>query len=99
MSDGREVIDELTKRLVDEGKLIEAGWVVMRMMALPKDAPQIQIDGMREAFFAGAQHLFSSIVTMLDPEAEPTERDLRRMTLINSELEAFIAAYKMRHMT
>jgi hypothetical protein len=48
------------------------------------------------AFFGGAQHLFGSINTMLDdgPDTEPTEQDLRRMTLIAHELNTFIEEYK-----
>jgi hypothetical protein len=38
------IATELSKRLADEGKLIEAGWAGYRMLALSPDAPQIQID-------------------------------------------------------
>jgi hypothetical protein len=51
---------------------------------------------MHYAFMAGAQHLFSSIMTILDPEAEPTERDLKRMDLIDQELEAFRKEMELR---
>jgi hypothetical protein len=61
------IATELSKKLADEGKLIEAGWVGYRMMVLPPDAPQVQIDECRMAFMAGSQHLFSSIMSILDP--------------------------------
>jgi hypothetical protein len=42
------------------------------------------------AFLAGSQHLFSSIVVILDPgDEQPTEADLRKMDLIDKELRAF----------
>jgi len=85
----REFLELLTKRLADEGKLIEAGWVGLRLAAIPLDAPEIQIREMRNAFMAGAQHLFSSIINMLDADTEPTAADMKRMDLIDAELKLF----------
>ena len=93
----RAEIVKLEKRAVDNGLLIELGWLSLRRMAVPLDAPQVQVDEMRQAFFAGAQHLFSSIMGILDPGSEPTAADLRRFDLINSELEAFITLYAAKH--
>ena len=50
-----------------------------------------------QAFFGGAQHLFGSIMSILDPGHEPTERDMRRMDLIAHELEAFIHEFMQRN--
>lgn len=87
----REIADKLSKSLADEGSIIEGGWVGFCLAVTPKGQtmPQIQHDEMRKAFFAGAQHLFASIMSILDPGSEPTQRDLDRMTLIHEELEAF----------
>jgi hypothetical protein len=92
----RQVVDEVSKKLVDEGKIIEAGFVGYRKFVLPPDAPQIQIDETRWAFFAGAQHLFSSIMSIMDPDKEPTDNDMRRMDQINAELNKFAAQIKLR---
>lgn len=89
----------LERELADNGKLIEAGWVGLRLAAIPLDAPAVQLDEMRSAFFAGAQHLFASIMTILEPDAEPTDADLRRMDLIHAELEAFIQSFELKHST
>jgi hypothetical protein len=89
-----ELIAHLTRDMTDKGRLIEAGWISMRLMALPKDAPEFQVRDMRWAFFAGAQHLFASIMTLLEPDAEPSEADLNRMTLIVKELEQFVQEAK-----
>ncbi len=91
-----EFLEKLSRELVDRGKLIEAGWVGLRIAAVSPNAPQIQIDEMRNAFMAGAQHLFSSIMTILEPGAEPTDKDLDRMSLIASELDEFITTFKLR---
>jgi hypothetical protein len=81
---------EASKKLAEEGKLIEAGWVGFRLAVMPPDTPQIQIDECRLAFMAGSQHLFSSIMVILDPgDEEPTEADLRKIDLIDKELRAF----------
>jgi hypothetical protein len=94
----RSVVDGVTKRLTDEGKIIEAGWVSLRMISIPEDASETQLREMRMAFFAGAQHLFGSIMSILDPGEEPTEKDLERMELINNELQGFIADFSMKHL-
>ncbi len=49
------------------------------------------------AFFGGAQHLFASIMGILEPGAEPTDNDMHRLTLINNELEEFITQFKREH--
>lgn len=89
MSDQRALHDAALKKLADHGRLIEAGFMAMRISMIAPDAPQLQIDEMRMAYMSGAQHLFASIMAVLDPGRDPTERDLTRMTLIHSELEAF----------
>jgi hypothetical protein len=91
------LVKGITDRLADDGKIIEGGWLALRATAIPEGAPQVKIDEMRNAFFAGAQHLFASIVWMLDPESEPTQRDYRRMDNIDKELRAFIASYSATH--
>jgi len=92
----RAEIDELSKKLADQGKIIEAGFVGMRLMLIPADAPQAQIDDMEAAFMGGAQHLFASIMAILDPDADPTPADLRRMDLISRELAAYAERLKVR---
>ena len=90
-------LERLSRELADKGKLIEAGWVGLRVACDLHDAPKHQLDEMRNAFFAGAQHLFSSIMTILEPDAEPTDKDLQRMDLIDKELRAFINDFAIRN--
>lgn len=93
----RKIAIELSKRLSDEGKLIEAGWVGFRMMVIPNDAPPSQRREMKLAFFAGANHLFQSMMAILDPDAEPTDADMARMSLIHDELEQFTKQFAADH--
>jgi hypothetical protein len=94
----KEFLENTMKRLADEGKLVEAGWVGLRLAVGLENAPAEQLREMRLAFLGGAQHLFSSIMTVLDPTSEPTDADLNRMHLIADELEAaqkeLVAGYK-----
>jgi hypothetical protein len=93
----KELVDQLCKDLVDNGKLIEAGWKSYDLLVLPVDASPIQRNECRIAFFAGAQHLFGSIMGILEPGGdEPTQADLRRMDSIHGELQRFIEDFKMR---
>jgi hypothetical protein len=87
---------KLVQALVDQGKIIEAGWVSYLHNVMPASAGAVQIEETRRAFYASAHHLFASIMTMLEPGAEPTEKDMRRLDHINNELRAFAASLSIR---
>jgi hypothetical protein len=93
----RQAADMLAKELSDQGRLIEAGWSIFKGLTIPLDAPEVQIREMRLAFMAGAEHLFSSIVGILDAGDEPTDDDLRRMNLIHNELNTFRKELELRY--
>jgi len=83
----QRVATELTVELADKGKLIEAGFVAFATLVIPKDAPDIQFSEMQLAFMAGAEHVWSSVMAMLDFGEEPTDADLHRMNLIQREID------------
>jgi len=85
-----ELLKKISVALTDEGKLMEAGWIGLRLACDLHDAPADQLREMRMAFFAGAQHVFHTIMTIMDDGAEPTDDDLRRMEFIDNELRTFI---------
>lgn len=89
VSDLRRAHDQAAKEFVDQGKLVEAGWAGLRATWVPPDAPPHQLKAMRYAFMAGAQHLFASIMSVLEADEEPSANDMRRMDLIARELAAF----------
>lgn len=93
----KRVVDEICRKFTDEGKLIEAGWSGFRFLTMDPNAPPDQVQEMRIAFFAGAQHLFGSIMGILEPGMEPTDNDLRRMNQIQRELDAFVEIFKRSH--
>ena len=93
----RALVDKATRELTDKGLLIEAGWAALRIIAVPEDAGEVQIREMRNAFFAGAQHVLGSIMGMMDDDREPTAADLRRIELIDRELRRFIEDFEREH--
>ena len=90
----REIANKLTKDLANQGKIIQGGWRAYELMVLPEKAGATQRRETRLAFFGGAQHLWASIIVSLDPGTEETPMDLRRMDLIQKELDDFILEMK-----
>jgi hypothetical protein len=88
---------KLQKRLAAEGKAIEGGWIAFRMVVIPPDAPQVQIDSMHLAYMAGAQHLFLTIIAMFDPGSEATPADMDKMSMIAKELDTFAAEVRDKY--
>jgi hypothetical protein len=68
---------------------IREAWDDYLKRVIPHDASTVQRWETRRAFYAGAQALLASIITMLEPGTEPTEADLRNMDAIDTELKAF----------
>lgn len=79
---------ELSKALTDEGLLIEAGWQGL-VAAIYPGVGAFQYQEMRKAFFAGAHHLHTAILSIMDAPGEPTEAELGRMAMIDRELSQF----------
>jgi hypothetical protein len=92
-----EFIAAVEKKLIDEGLLIEAGWQGLRLAAIPVDAPLIQLEEMRNAFFAGAQHLYVTLLRVMEDGDEATATDLARMGKIDDELHRFYDEFTARH--
>jgi hypothetical protein len=93
-----KLIQQIGKKCIDKGMLIEAGFWTFAAITIPRGADPQQTDAMRMAFFAGAQHLFGTIMNTLDPEHEPTDADMRRMSLIADEMDKFVVEMRARQM-
>jgi len=94
-----KIADAIAGEAVDRGRVIAIGFAAMIEQTYPKwqEMPPEQMKDLRMAFFGGAQHLWGSLLGILDPGAEPTARDFRRLDLIQHELDAFIAEWKQVH--
>lgn len=87
----QQLSDELAKTATDKGKLVEVGWIAMLAHVIPQGMEKEAVAMLRQSFFMGAQHLYASIMCILDPGREPTAQDMARMELIHNELEIFRA--------
>lgn len=92
-----DVLQGVHQLLLDDGKFCEAGWVGFRLAAYPQGAPTAQLEALRETFFAGCQHTFHGIMTAMEPDAEPTDNDLRRMDNIDKELRVFLMEFQEKY--
>ena len=92
----KEIAAAINKAAVDNGKLIETGFDALQALAIAKDAPQIQIDEMRLAFMAGAQHLWAAMLDFLEAGDDATPTDINRMQSIQDELDRWEQRIRLR---
>lgn len=90
----RQYLEQLVKKLADDGKLIESGWVGLRLVA--PDVPPERVREMRMAFMAGALHLFGSLNSVITEKREPTEADIARLRLMDDELRTIDQELKLQ---
>ena len=88
-----EEVIELSKKLMAEGKVIEAGFLGL-WKSIGRPDNQKYIADMRTTFFAGAYHVFQTIMSTLDPGVEPTDDDMLRMKQMQDEMDTFIAKFE-----
>ena len=92
----REAAERLTKALADQGLIIAAGWQTYRLLCL-RLLPHETREDLQEAWMASAEHLFSCMVSMLDPGVEETDADLRRMDRLHEELKPIRQTLKLKY--
>lgn len=68
---------------------IDRGWQAYRGMLVAPGTPESQVEELRQAYFSGAAVLFSTIMNVMDPGTEPTEKDLNVMDVVHRELQEF----------
>lgn len=69
---------------------VERMWRSYAEAVVPADAPPVQWQETRRAFYAGVKGLLTELMVGLDPDGEPTEGDLRKMSDIQDELHRFV---------
>ncbi len=70
-------------------KIIDAAWRSYAEQIIPANAPDVQRQECRRAFYAGAVSTFGGIMAMLDPGTEPTDADLQKMSALQEELDQY----------
>lgn len=76
------------ERLAAPGTMA-AVWQGYAKHVMPPDAPPIQTQESRRAFYAGAQGLLGIVMKFLDPGEDPTDADLERFGKVVDELQRF----------
>lgn len=82
--------------LISKGKIVEGGWISLKMMAYNHLNP-VLAEEFRTVFFAGACHAFFTMLSMMTEGDEPTDEDVNRMSKLHQELETFYLAFKLKH--
>lgn len=87
----REIAQRVTEELAQDGKLILGGWQAFEILSgLKTGGSELERSAMKNAYYSGAQHLFASIMNILEEGQEPTEGDLNKITAIHEELEQWV---------
>jgi hypothetical protein len=101
-SERQRYAERLARDWADKGQLVEGGWRAMRQLLLPNMQHSTKEDfeaAARKIFFLGADHVFASIIGMMEPGYAETDADMRRMGNLQEELAAFRLSLASRHDT
>lgn len=85
-----ETVKTFVQELTRQGKIIEAGWLSFRYMVIPDNASDVQITETRRGFYAGATHLFQSLMAGLSDGSEVQPEDEERIAAIAGEIEGYL---------
>lgn len=78
----------LTHKLINDGMLIAGGFAAYVMNnKIPLDSPALP--QLRDVYMCGAEHVWQSFMTTLDPGAQETPDDMRRLDSIQRELDVW----------
>lgn len=76
-------------------KKLKRGWDRYLIEVIPPTAGEVQKEESRRAFYAGAVHLFATVMEMMTPGKECTEEDVKNMNSIHDELVDFKEEMKL----
>lgn len=72
-------------------KLILEGWSAYAEHVVPKNAPSVQRKETRQAFYAGAAHLWGAFIRALGPDEEADPPDLALADGVQQEIDDWLA--------
>jgi hypothetical protein len=86
-------LERITKQMMDEGRVLEAGWTGFRVLCLPADIQRKQEDTLRRIYFIGAKCLMTALEASLqsDDSLRP-----QRMAQLRAELDRWDALGRER---
>lgn len=87
-----------TLTLAKDQKLIESEWIGFKIaIGLDDSASQIQIDEMRNAFYAGARFMDTTIVQLGEADIKPSEFDAA-INGIEAEFATFLSDFAAKNL-
>lgn len=92
-----EQVTEISKQLMTQGKLVASGFLGL-WLCIGRPDNQAYREDIRTAFFAGAYHVFQSIMATMDEGEEVTAGDKDRLSMLNKELEEFVEKFTLQFM-
>jgi hypothetical protein len=75
-------------------RLIAEGWHAYAEHVLPKDVSAIQRDETRQAFYAGAAHLWGAFISALGPGEEADPPDFALADGVQGEIDEWLEGLK-----
>jgi hypothetical protein len=91
-----EMAQEVTRELMEQGLIIEAGWRALELLWLLNPTP-VEREELRCAFYAGAMHVFRSIMCGLDDGMDETDDDMEKMANMHRELSCFEREFRAKY--
>jgi hypothetical protein len=75
-----EMVKRITKQLMDEGRVIEAGWTGYRVLCLPEDTPPEVEAAFRRVYFTGAKCLMTALEITRDASGHFRDKRVAQLT-------------------
>lgn len=89
------MVERTPAEKIDAGKTMGEMWDGFALTVLPFAPPgSVQHEEMKKAFFAGGLCLFNWFMVQLDEGTDPTDADMNRVSLMQSELQGFLSGEK-----
>lgn len=94
-----KITERLVRELADRGQLIDGGWRALKITLENERGPIPEGAALylRNAFFAGAQHLFGSMNQLMEEGSGETPTELRRMESIQQELNTWERVQRLKY--
>lgn len=70
--------------------LIEKGWLSYAEMVMPSDAPRVQWQECRRAFYAGAAHLLGAITDAVGPDDVDEDAGVAVLGRVQAEIDRHV---------
>jgi len=92
-----EVARQIQKKMADDGKILTGGFLAYCVVnQITNESARLRA---KDAYYAGAEHVFTTLMNALDPDTpdhEPTAADMQRMDKLWNEISAWQEEQKLK---